>query len=328
MIDLADGKHALRGYHWWLLLGAALVIALSALMVTLGGDPRALKPARTLPPAGTTMNAQPLLVTFAELEENPSSALNQRLRLTGAYSPTDAGNCTAPRGPQIRWRLVADELQLNAIGYETVLKLLPAGTTLTVDGIWRQYAGRAGCGKNAPQGIIWYLEVERIVQPNPLFRDESGGVGTGPGGASTPPLESVGTLVPVPPADDATPQLQGTPGATVGTPVPLPLTTATPASTAPTAIGTSTPATGGPTVTATGPSRTPGPSATGTAPTSPAGTSSPQPSATPFPTPPSSGGSTNTPFPTPPPLITATPGGGYPGPAATATTTPTPESYP
>jgi hypothetical protein len=39
---------------------------------------------------------------------------------------------------------------------------------MTVEGYWRLYEGPLGCGKNAPRAAIWYLEVLRIVEPNPL----------------------------------------------------------------------------------------------------------------------------------------------------------------
>lgn len=326
MSDRLDAGREPRRYRRWLFLAAPLVIALLVLLFVLKGNPRPLKPVRTPSSAVTPLNEQPLMLAFGDLDQDPGGWLDQRLRLTGEYRPADIANCAVPRGPKIRWRLLADDLALNAVGYETVLRLIPAGTVLTVDGIWRQYAGRVGCGKNAPEDTLWYLEVERIVQPNPLYAAGPGSGETVPGSVPLPPLGLEGTPVPPEATIVATPEVGETSTVAPGTPATTPGTTASPGATAPPGTGTPTPAAGSPTATPTGPSRTPGPTATA-GPTNPPGTASPSPSATPSMTP-LPGIPTNTPFPTPPPLLTATPGEGYPGPPSDSTPTATSEPYP
>lgn len=285
----------------WALLGIILLLAIVLPPLLAQSNNRLLKPLRpTTTPGALVIEGEPLLVAFIDVNEDPFSYLNQRIRVTGEYTPLPPPDCTPFSGRRIRWALVAENLQMNAVGFEPVLRLLRPETTLTVEGIWRLYSGPAGCGKEAPRANVWYLEVERIIQPNPLtgFTEP---VGPGPIFPVTPagPLAtpSEGTGIPTPTA---------TPSASVTTTI-TPVLTPSPSATA----GTPTP-----TVTIPGP-------VTATATATETGIATGQPTAT-F-TPPAA----PTPIPeptTPPPVESATPGGGYPGPE---TPTPTPEgAYP
>lgn len=108
-------------------------------------------------------------VTFSELNEDPAAFLNRRLTVSGEYSPVVPPDCPRHSGPDIRWSLVSEGLRLNAVGFESLVRLLPPGTEMTVEGIWQLYEGPLGCGKAPPEGTVWYLRVERIIAPNPLF---------------------------------------------------------------------------------------------------------------------------------------------------------------
>ncbi len=295
--------------------GALVILLLLALLLTQGGT-RPLKPDRpSATPGELNQNSQAILVTFDELNANPYAFHNQRIRITGSYTPQPKPDCTQYKGLLIRWALINDNLQLNGYGFEEVLKLVPSGTTLTVEGIWRLYEGSVGCGKGAPQTLIWYLQVDRIVQPNPLP-----GFGPAPDDSilspgETPPLE----------------EFEPTPTAEAGTAVPTPTTIPTMTATPPVEI---TPITPTPSATFTLPpsemtptpsdsfiTNTPDPSASPTTGgTRPATTNTPPPQTTPgtaVPTIPSLG--TSTPGPSP------TPGSGYPGPG---TAVPTVDPYP
>ena len=93
--------------------------------------------------------------------------------------------------------------------------------------------GLAGCGKGAPQALIWYLQVERIVQPNPLP-----GFGPAPDGGTPAPVETPPQMAlnqrqllkmarPFPhPHPSATPTMTATPLLTI-----TPLITPTPSAT-------------------------------------------------------------------------------------------------
>ena len=266
---------------------------------------------------------EPETVTFTELNENPLAYLNNAILVTGEYLPVDQAECLDVVGPNIRWSLAADSLQLDVVGFERIVRLLPAGTTMTVQGIWQLYQGPLGCGKGPPHGSLWYLDAKKIVQPNPLVSE---------GGQAISVEIRHSTL--------AFPQILSTESAIENIPTATPMTvTATaegtilPLPTDPSQlIPTQTPVVPGeitPSPTAslspTGgvPTNTPDPNAT-----LPAATDS----ATAVPTNnPGSGTPTLTPETPPlPATATKTNGGGYPGPEETFTPTPTatPNPYP
>ena len=291
----------------WVISGLLLLFLLGLLLLlwlTADGR-RPLKPFRPSPtPVSLLIGGQPEQVSFPELNEDPFSFQDRRIRVTGRYTPQPTA-CTLYTGPPIQWALIADELQLDAAGLESVLRLVPPGTTLTVEGIWRQYRGPLGCGKGPPPGVAWYLAADRIIQPNPLPAFD----GTPrPGLAATPTGTITGTI-----AATATPTGSLTPSPTpsvTGTPTPSLTPGGTTTATPTLAFGTPSPTPTLPatalTATATQASLTPtGTPAAGTPTSTPTGATPLTPTAT------TEAGPT-------PPLATATPGG-YPGPTPTAT---------
>lgn len=265
---------------------------------------------------------QAILVNFTDLNNDPYAYVDQLIEVSGAYTPQDPPECVRYSGPLIRWALIAEDLQLDSVGYERIVKLLAPGTPMTVRGYWRLYDGPLGCGKGPARGSRWYLHVTMIMQPNPLIGadGEQINIGIENGGAGLPPLQptqsAVGTESPIMPL--VTPTFD-----------PALTATATFVSTMTPIFTPSATATFLPNVT---------PSATVTL--DPLGTSTPLPSQTPGTTPTAvNGTATNTPEggavtltpELPPPLPTAPPGtpggGGYPG-NETPTPTPTPGSYP
>lgn len=312
-------------------IGLLLAVILLILYRLLAADERPLKPLRPIAAPGVfeEENGQPLLFGFNSLHDDPFAMRDRRLRMTGSFTRVEALDCLPLKGPAIEWALVAEDLQMNATGYEVLLASLPVGTTLTVDGVWRLHEGPLGCGKAPPVQSIWYLEVEQIVQPNPLFGQDgvvvlptSIAAGASAIGESATPAADDGVGNGDPDGLGSTP----TPSAT---PSPMPAVTGTVISSPPAgSLSTITPtATNGANGTATPvQTGTPTPTVTPTV-TTPAGQPT-QPGATATSSAPIGGSSTSTPFPTIPPFQTATPGDGYPGPAATVTATGTPDSYP
>ena len=297
--------------RWWWLVAGLVLLLLIWLVVALSGS-RPLKMWQdTAVPLDVTLNGQPLLVDFDALNDNPAEYTNKRIQVSGSFLRLEAEDCELFNGPRIQWGLVAEGLQLNARGFEAiVLPIVSPGTPMTLQGIWRRYPGPAGCGKEPPTGL-WYLEVEQIVQPNPLVA-----------GTRTP--VAVLSITP-PPFPSVTPTTFGSPTA-VGTPIP----SVTIVSTVVVGTPSSTPTLDGTAVTATA-TATPTSTATGTlaTPTSGPGTptgapGTPTSTATPSGTP---GSGPGTPTPTNPPSVTATPGG-YPGPTSPAPSpTNTPDPY-
>lgn len=276
--------------------GAALVASLAS------RGSRPLYPnLPTFTPVAQVVTSEPTLLTFAQLNADPNAYRDQRIQVSGDYASVAPPTCVPIAGPRIRWSLVAEDLQLNAVGFENVLRLVSEGTPMTVAGIWRLYGGPVGCGKQPPTANVWYLQVDQIIEPNPLF-------GVGPGALTVVAGSPLPTLPPLDlsvPTQTATPTLPAT--ETISA---IEAVTATP--TLSLLVTTTVNATTTTTTT------TPAATVSGTPPLSgtPEATSTPGPSPTPSPT--LTGGETETPG-----IPTATLSGtGYPPP--TATTNPYP----
>lgn len=214
---------------------------------------RPLKPIR---PAETAellpISNEAAFVTFSELNADPAAYQNQFIRVSGRFNPLIPPACQPYNGPRIYWSLLSEDLQLDGIGFEAILREVPADTILTVQGIWRQYEGPYGCGKQPPTNVAWYLELIQIIEPNPLFGADAIALNTILGNP-TPVEEGESTPTAVVIEPTATEGLE-TPLAVTATPTPTPslLTTATGTVTAtPTLFGTPTATTTPGTATAT-----------------------------------------------------------------------------
>lgn len=290
-------------------LSAALLVLIALALLAFSLSGRGERPLFPILPTLTTgpavIESEMTILGFTELNEDPAAYRGQRIQVSGVYTPVDAPECLNYTGPVIRWSLVAEELQLNAIGFEGLVRLLEPGTEMTVSGVWNVYQGPLGCGKEPPDGTVWYLTIDRILEPNPLF------------GAQAPLLtviagEALPTLSPLETIEQSSPEPTPT---LEGTADPLLTTTPDVALTVPLVI-TDTPE---PTNLPVTPLLTPGvtPDQTGTPPIDLTPGSSP----------------TFGPSPTPDPLGTTTPalptntpsGSGYPIPPSPTATT---EGYP
>ncbi len=286
------------------------------------GSERGLRPFRAEPTAiDFIIDGQATLVTFPELSENAAQYHQQRIRVTGQYLPLSPPGCSPYNGPIFYWALVSQGLQLNAKGFEAPLTLVSPGTTLTVEGVWRLYTGPIGCGKEPETGTVWYLQVERIIQPNPLVAgttDQGISLLDGINTPEFPTIMPTTGLTQSTPGIVASPTSEGEVGETV-TPSPTvdgltatpAITTVTPSPT-PTLVGN---VTATPTPFGTGTATPTGTAAAGTATVTPTGTitGTPGPTNTPGPSPtsppinPYPGPGTGTPSP-PSPTPSATPG--------------------
>ncbi len=239
-------------------------------------------------------------VDFPALNSDPARYQNQFIRVSGDYQRPPLLSCADPVGPAPRWSLINGDLSLEAIRFEGVLRLVPDGTAMVVEGIWRRYDGPLGCDKGN-RAVAWYLETIRIISPNPLTNFDGTAVYPNNPDGNTPIITSTPiagqtvppnvTITPTPTGNATTPTLPaGTPtaGSTVppaemtetavatmtGMPTAIPTSTGLPIGTstvAPTATPTVTD--GSPTLTAT-PSSTPIPLSTST-PAPPGPTSTP-----------------------------------------------------
>lgn len=129
--------------------------------------------AGTATPSGELVR-QPVQVSFAQLNEDPAAFHEKYIRISGAYLQLPPPACNPLRGPAFLWSLAdlapvtGDRLRVDALGFEDVIWLVQDGTPMTIEGFWRLYEGPLGCGKNAPREAMWYVEVLRILEPNPL----------------------------------------------------------------------------------------------------------------------------------------------------------------
>ncbi|MCL4266001.1 MAG: hypothetical protein KJ069_22510 [Anaerolineae bacterium] len=299
------GPLALMAFAALLGLGLCLTTAL----LLLRGEVRSLRPFRGDPTAiALVISGQPQLVTFPELSENAATYLNQRIRVTGYYLPLSPPDCAFLNGPIFNWSLVSEGLQLNAQGFERALALAGSGTVLTVEGIWRLYSGPYGCGKGPESADVWYLQVERIVQPNPLAATTADPAAFLLMGLSTPMFPTVGPTGTARPTNQATPTLPASPTLTVPGGTGTAVTgTVMPTLTSTTIGGVTATPTGSLTATATG-TRPSTPTITPTGTLTTPGATSPPPPATPTPPGNPYPGATNTP---PLPGGTPTPTPGY-----------------
>lgn len=308
----------------FLLVGLVLILFTMAIILWFTIRPqgtRGLQPWLPEPtPVTSSSEAQIPTLSFEELNSDPLTYLNQEIRISGAFLVIGKPECQDYSGPFPQWALVADNLQLDIIGFERIVQLLEAGTSMVIQGTWKHFEGPLGCGKGPERGSIWYLAADRIVQPNPLVSSGSSRsgviiIGSDPGLPELQPTPlTPSTLVPTMTPDLAIP----TADTNTATPtLPLEVT----ATVTPTGSGTPIPTvTISPTFDSTGPpvtatSLTTTPEATPTPPTAVA-TQAP-------------GEATYTPE-SPPVLPTSTQtNGGYPGPnPGTSTATPPPGSYP
>ncbi|MFL7840367.1 MAG: hypothetical protein ACK2T4_05780 [Candidatus Promineifilaceae bacterium] len=294
-----------------LILGVAVLLAVVGIILLLAIVRPATNSFNLLPvlanptvPQSQADSLTPVAVTFSELNADPLSFLNMPIQVSGSFIKLDPASCAPFTGPNPQWALVSEDLQLEAKGFERIVQILPNGTDMVVEGIWRLYQGPLGCGKGPAVGSAWYLQVQRILQPNPLVRDGSSGLigieGAAPGlpnllatnipTATTPPQSTeaplatatIDQLVPTTALSTATPD-----SSLIGTPTVTSLPTSTPSSGGTTPLASATP------------------SATSTL---------------------GSGGNlTPTPQTPLPPTATQDSGGGYPG---NPTVTPSPNPYP
>jgi hypothetical protein len=202
-------------------LGLILLILAIAASCSGRNNDRGLKPFRpSRTPFDSNANGEVVVLSFTELNETPDTYRNQRIRVTGDKVAIQPQDCRVYTGPVFTWGLIGEDLQLNALGYGEVVKRLPDGLTMTVEGIWRQYNGPLGCGKEPPDSIAWYLQVERIIAPNPLplmdsapFATIQVPLGTNPSVNITPlaTRSSEPGSTELPPSESSTGTPQGTP---------------------------------------------------------------------------------------------------------------------
>lgn len=129
-------------------------------------------PFPTAGPTATPPILTPIALLPQDLAAAPAFYRDVPLRLSGNYrrGPLLVCDSEVYRSPAT-WSLEAGNTVIQAGGYDAELRsLLPDSMSVTVEGRWRYWQGLVGCGKQAQQREIWYLEVNRIISPSPLVR--------------------------------------------------------------------------------------------------------------------------------------------------------------
>ena len=148
---------------------------------------------------------QPISISPITLLRNPSALEDMYIELAGKYKQLPIQVCVEEgHASPIGWRLVIDDLEIPASGFDQELRELAAkGLALVVEGQWKEWEGPVGCGRRAPVQQLWYLSVTEIISPNPLtaVEDEDGEVSEVPGSvADINPAPPIVTVVKQPPA--------------------------------------------------------------------------------------------------------------------------------
>jgi hypothetical protein len=134
-----------------------------------GLTPTAFPP--TAVPARIT-TAAPIPIGLSHLAANPDFFVGATLQLSGAFRRLPRQVCAAEtfRSPAT-WGLEADGYLASAAGMDEQLRaLLNEGQPITVEGRWLKFNGPVGCGRDAQEQEVWYLSVDRVLEPNPLVR--------------------------------------------------------------------------------------------------------------------------------------------------------------
>ena len=119
------------------------------------------------PPAANTP-----LVTLAELAADPETFAGQRVQTAGRFAVLPLPPCSAlVRLSPATWTLSDSGVVVRVAGLEQIVGPLALDDiSMRVEGRWQSWVGFYGCGDGAVESTIWYLQAERILEPNPLSR--------------------------------------------------------------------------------------------------------------------------------------------------------------
>lgn len=125
------------------------------------------------PTAGPTVTQQsggPIVLTVTELMSAPGLYRDALIQVTGLLRKQPLVVCDTDYHPSpAGWGLAEEGVLALAGGFgQQVRSLLPDELTMTVEGRWRRWQGLVGCGKQAAEQEVWYLETSRIVSPSPI----------------------------------------------------------------------------------------------------------------------------------------------------------------
>ena len=123
----------------------------------------------SLLPAGSA-NIAATDATIAALVANPSAFDGRLLEVEGLFKSSSEQICSDKRfGAPTSWSLAAGQDTIAAAGLENLAAALPDGQiTLVVEGAWRSWPIPANCRQEGDPAQLYYLEVARVISPNPI----------------------------------------------------------------------------------------------------------------------------------------------------------------
>ena len=148
-----------------------IIFATAALLAGCRGR-AALEPT-PFPTAGPTVTSPsggPIVLTVTELMSAPGLYRDAVIQVTGLLRKQPLVICDSDYHPSpATWGLAEEGVLALAGGFgQQVRALLPDELAMTAEGRWRRWQGLVGCGKQAVEQEVWYLETSRIVSPSPI----------------------------------------------------------------------------------------------------------------------------------------------------------------
>ncbi len=147
---------------------------------------------------------EPIAISLAHLASNPEFFEGSTLQLAGNYQKLPILSCNRdPHPGPASWGIIGEGLLANASGHDAQLRaLLVENQPIVVEGRWLRFSGPVGCGKSASVQEVWYLSVDRIIEPHPLAKaaketfadnDETTTIGALPEITTVPVLDTAET---------------------------------------------------------------------------------------------------------------------------------------
>ena len=138
------------------------------------------------------------VLQLVELAADPNANENKFVQVGGRYGQLPVPRCDEVLHlPPASWSLSDGGVVVRAAGLENIVRSLALdGGILIVEGRWMRWHGLVGCGNSAVASTIWYLEVTRILSPNPLMLVSTSSSGESPPETFPTPVSGVAAGTP------------------------------------------------------------------------------------------------------------------------------------
>ena len=169
-----------KGYHIsrFLLVYRILLLSLSLLFLLsacsqFGSDSESTPtPFPVQIPVQRITTAAPIPISLENLAANPDFYIGATLQLSGQFHRLPRLVCQGESYySPASWALEENSFLANASGMDAQLRsLVSEGQEIEVEGRWLKFEGPVGCEGNVQDETIWYLSLDRVLDPYPLVR--------------------------------------------------------------------------------------------------------------------------------------------------------------